>query len=260
MQAVRLPSARIQTQRVRLTPQRSRLPSVQVSAVTQAGPVRLVIQGRKLTVTDAIKSYIEEKVQRAVHNFAHTVKEVDVTVSARGGDTGTKGPRRQKVDITIYTLGSGVVRVEDSEDDLYASIDLVCDKVERKLRKVKEKGILKGKWKGRAGPHYDVEGEAFREHVQQVAYETRVLLEKESREAELEALNREFPLAVVRSKVLPLEPQSVEDAVEAVEALGHDFFVFLEKETGTVQVLYKRKEEGYGLLIPRPASFLPRSS
>lgn len=61
-------------------------------------------------MTDAIKSYVEEKLTRALANYAHTVKEVDVTLSARGGDTGTHGKKEQKVDVTVFTLRNGVVR------------------------------------------------------------------------------------------------------------------------------------------------------
>ncbi|KXZ50782.1 hypothetical protein GPECTOR_15g467 [Gonium pectorale] len=63
------------------------------SSAKASNTVRIIIQGRKLPVTDAIKQYVEEKVGRTVHNFAHTLKEVDVTLSARGGDTGTHGKK-----------------------------------------------------------------------------------------------------------------------------------------------------------------------
>jgi ribosome-associated translation inhibitor RaiA len=70
--------------------------------------------------------------------------------------------RQQKVDVTITTLRSGVVRVEDSEESLYASIDLVCDKVSRKLRKVKERLISQGAWPGKGGPRLNTEEEEFK--------------------------------------------------------------------------------------------------
>ena len=76
------------------TPSRSR--TVRVAAAAKAAStniVRIIIQGRKLPVTDAIKGYVEEKIARAIHNYQHTLKEVDVTLSARGGDTGTHGPK-----------------------------------------------------------------------------------------------------------------------------------------------------------------------
>ncbi|MEW5316461.1 MAG: hypothetical protein WDW38_007833 [Sanguina aurantia] len=90
--------------------------------------VKLIVQGRKLQVTDAIKAYVEQKVSHAIHKYQNTLMEVDVKLSARGGDTGSPGKREQKVEVTIYTLRNGVLRVEDSEENLYASIDIVCDK------------------------------------------------------------------------------------------------------------------------------------
>jgi ribosome-associated translation inhibitor RaiA len=73
------------------------------------------------------------------------------------------------VDITVYTVRNGVVRVEDSEGSLYASIDLVADKLERKMVRVKERAIAKGKWHGRGGPKAAAEEEAeFKEYLQQV--------------------------------------------------------------------------------------------
>lgn len=70
--------------------------------------------------------------------------------------------RQQKVDVTITTLKAGVVRVEDSEESLYASIDLVCDKVARKLRKVKERLMQQGAWPGKGGPRVNTEEEEFK--------------------------------------------------------------------------------------------------
>lgn len=76
--------------------------------------------------------------------------------------------REQKVEVTIYTLRNGVVRVEDSEANLYAAIDAVSDRVARKLTRVKERAISKGKWPGRAGPKEDVEEEDFQEYLKEV--------------------------------------------------------------------------------------------
>jgi len=113
---------------------------------------------------------VENKVVHACTHFTQVIREVDVTLSARGGDTGTHGKKEQKVEVTIYTIRSGVVRVEDAEESLYAAIDVVCDKIERKLTKLKELGIAKGKWPGRAGPHEgQLEDKEFQEYRQEVS-------------------------------------------------------------------------------------------
>ncbi|GLC58179.1 Ribosome-binding factor PSRP1, chloroplastic [Pleodorina starrii] len=221
------------------------------AAAKTAGTVRIVIQGRKLPVTDAIKEYVEEKVAKAIANFAHTLKEVDVTLSARGGDTGTHGKREQKVDVTIYTVRNGVVRVEDAESTLYAAIDLVCDKIRTKLTRVKEKAIVKGKWPGRAGPKEDVEEEDFQEYLKDVKLETQLFDKEAELQKQFAELNRNYPAAVMRSKTLVLDPITVEEAIDALEAVGHSFYVFREMTTDTVQVVYKRESGGYGVIVPQ---------
>ncbi|GIL69299.1 hypothetical protein Vretimale_13422 [Volvox reticuliferus] len=224
---------------------------VRAAAKAAASTVRIIIQGRKLPVTDAIKEYVEEKVAKAIHNFAHTLKEVDVTLSARGGDTGTHGKREQKVDVTIFTLRNGVVRVEDTEANLYAAIDLVCDKIRTKLTRVKEKAISKGKWPGRAGPKEDVEEEDFQEYLKDVKLETKLFDKEAELQKQFAELNRNYPATVMRSKTLVLDPITVEEAIDALEAVGHSFYVFREMTTDSVQVVYKRESGGYGVIVPQ---------
>lgn len=261
LQKAQLSSApRVSASRSLLKPQplapRSRVyRAVSINATTKAPaqPVRITIQGRRLPVTDAIKQYVEEKITKAVHNYAHNIKKIDVTISARGGDTGTHGAKQQKVDVTIATMKSGVVRVEDSEESLYASIDLVCDKVARKLRKVKDKMIAQGNWPGRAGPRVDTAEEDFKEYMDNLIVETMTFNEEQARAAELQvpAAAPTMPEAIMRSKVVKLDPMTPQEAIDALEAVGHDFFVFKNSTSNDVQIMYKRESGGYGILIPQ---------
>lgn len=220
--------------------------------MSKAGTVKIVIQGRKLEVTEAIKAYVEEKVSKACMNQAKEVKEVDVTLSARGGDTGTHGKKEQKVEVTIKTVRNGVVRVEDVEESLYASIDVVCEKIARKLQKIKERAISKGKWAGRAGPKgtADEDAEAA-EYYSEVLTETKAFDQQEALRQKFAELNKEFPAEVRRTKVVELDPMTVDEAIESLEAVGHDFFVFREMETDAVQIVYRRGAGGYGVIIPK---------
>jgi len=216
--------------------------------------VKIVIQGRKLEVTDAIREYVQEKITRALAHVAQVIKEVDVTLSVRGGDTGTHGKKLQKVDVTVYTYRNGVVRVEDAEATLYASIDIVCDKLSRKMTKIKEKAIAKGKWPGRAADKSiakEEEEEEYNEYLSEVMYETAVFDREERLRQELEQLNKTFPSTVRRSKVLELDPVSLDDAIDEMEQVGHDFFVYRDLESDQIQVVYRRAEEGYGIIIPK---------
>eukprot|EP00199_Chlamydomonas_sp_CCMP681_P005756 CAMPEP_0119115724 /NCGR_PEP_ID=MMETSP1180-20130426/51899_1 /TAXON_ID=3052 ORGANISM="Chlamydomonas cf sp, Strain CCMP681" /NCGR_SAMPLE_ID=MMETSP1180 /ASSEMBLY_ACC=CAM_ASM_000741 /LENGTH=259 /DNA_ID=CAMNT_0007104813 /DNA_START=96 /DNA_END=875 /DNA_ORIENTATION=- len=223
--------------------------------VTGAGTkaIPIAIQGRRLQVTDAIKAYIQEKIAKTLSKFAQEVKNVDVSLSARGGDTGTHGKKEQKVDVTIHTVRNGIVRVEDSEGTLYASIDLVADKIDRKMVKLKERAISKGKWAGHAGPRDQgqaLEEAAFKEYQDDVQYETSVFDQQEAINREFATLNKDFPPIVYRTKVVRLDPMSTEDAIEAMEALGHDFYMYQDVQSRTMQVVYRRATQGYGVLVP----------
>ncbi|KIZ04436.1 30S ribosomal protein 1 [Monoraphidium neglectum] len=246
-------------QRVLLRPAMRSRATASISAAAQATtPVKIILQGRRLEVTPAIRQYVEEKITRAVHHYSGGIKHIDVTLSARGGDTGTHGARQQKVDVTIHTVRSGVVRVEDAEASLYASIDTVADKVTRKLKKMKDLAIHKGTWPGRAGPRDNSEEQEYKEWLESVAVETMTASfdEEQTRAAELVHLSRGaasgIPDSVLRSKVLRVDAMPVDDAIDAMEAVGHAFFLFRDAKSGDVNVVYKRAAGGYGVLVPEP--------
>lgn len=200
--------------------------------------VKIIVQGRNVEVTPAIKAHVEAKVASAVEHFESGVKEVDVKLSVRGGERGT-GAKAQKVEITTYTLRNGAVRAVKEEENLYAAIDLAADKMERQLRKTKEKSIGKGKWQGRGGPKG-----AFRvSELLPADYDAAIELPKDRKVT--------LPDDIVRSKVFYLEPTTLEDAIEQIDQVGHEFYVFRDAESNEVHVLYKRQSSGYGLIIPQ---------
>lgn len=131
----------------------------------------------------------------------------------------------------------GVIRVEDTEDDLYAAIDLVTDKLKRKMAKLKEKAIQRNTWPGRGGTKG---GDDIVDH----------LASDSDSELPTDGV-ASTPPEIVREKVLMLgNSMTAEEAVEQLEAVGHDFFVFLDAADGTMKVVYRRRYNGYGLLIP----------
>ena len=107
--------------------------------VSAAGKgTKVIVHGIHLEITDSIKEYAETKINKAVSHFdMHDVREVDIRCSARGGEKQLGGDV-QKTEVTVYTK-NGTIRAEEEAEDLYAAIDLVSDKLERKMRKVKEK-------------------------------------------------------------------------------------------------------------------------
>jgi len=181
---------------------------------------------------------------QAVHNFEGSVKEIDVKLSASGSHgkaAQVHHQRNQKVEVTVYTLRHGVIRVEDVEDDLYAAIDLVTDKLKRKMTRVKEKAVQRGTWPGRGGSKG---GDVISDH-----------LNPEESDEELPSANGALPVLpdeIVREKLLFLESRmSPEEAMDQLEAVGHDFFVFVDSNDGSLKVIYRRRHHGYGLLIPQ---------
>jgi putative sigma-54 modulation protein len=186
--------------------------------------MKLVIQGKNIEVTDAIREYVSQKIDKAVSHFKSLTTEVDVHLSV------ARNPRitsKQAAEVTIYANGA-VIRAEERSENLYASIDLVADKIARKLRKFKERKNSKPAIKTAL---------AFAESAPVVP------LSKDERAPEL-------PAQVVRNKYFTMSPMTVDDAVEQLEMVDHDFFVFRNTDTGEINVVYERNHGGYGVIQP----------
>ena len=168
------------------------------------------IRGKKIEVTDAIKNYIEEKIGRLDRYFKDgSDKAANVLIKLRG--------RNQVVEVTINTT-SFVLRAEESEDDLYAAIDKVSDKIERQIRKNKTR------------MHKKINKEKIADFVLPV--------EEDKTEDK----------AVVKRKIIETKPMSEEEAILQMELIGHDFFAFKNDKTDEVNVIYKRKDNDYGIM------------
>ncbi|XP_020261710.1 ribosome-binding factor PSRP1, chloroplastic [Asparagus officinalis] len=221
--------------------------AVQMSWDGPLSAVRLIVQGKNLDLTDAVKKHIEDKVGKAVQKHSHLVREVDVRLSVRGGEFG-KGPKQRKCEVTLFTKKHGVIRAEESSESVYGSIDLVSSIIQRKLRKIKEKETDHGRhMKG-----------FNRLKVREP--EIELVEESESEEEEEEEGDVQLlPTGddggildeVVRTKYFDMPPLTVAEALEQIENVDHDFYGFRNIETGEVNILYKRKEGGYGLIIPK---------
>jgi putative sigma-54 modulation protein len=186
--------------------------------------MKLVIHGKNIEVTDAIREYVQQKIEKAASHYQSLTTEIDVHLSV------ARNPRitpSQNAEVTIFVNGS-VIRAEESSENLYASIDLVADKIARQLRKYKERRQT---------------------HV-------RIKDEVETPEQEvLESLTTdrmpELPSEVVRSKYFAMPPMALKDALEQLDLVDHDFYMFHNAETGQINVVYERNHGGYGLIQPR---------
>jgi putative sigma-54 modulation protein len=188
--------------------------------------MKLVIQGKNIEITDAIRDYVHQKIERAVSHFQAMTTEVDVHLSV------ARNPRinpNQTAEVTIYANGT-VVRAEESSENLYASIDLVADKIARQLRKYKEKRHEKN--------HAPIK-------AAEVLNEAPVTSDLISDRAP------ELPDEVVRTKYFAMPPMTVKEALEQLELVDHDFYMFCNAETGEINVIYERNHGGYGVIQPR---------
>ncbi|TYQ30652.1 ribosome hibernation-promoting factor, HPF/YfiA family [Pseudanabaena sp. UWO310] len=185
--------------------------------------MKLVIQGKNIEVTEAIREYVEQKIDKAVSHFQALTTEVDVHLSV------ARNPRiasSQSAEVTVYANGS-VIRAEEKSENLYASIDLVADKISRKLRKFKER---------------KTERTAAKTSVA-VLEQPPLPLPNDNRVVEL-------PSQVVRNKYFAMPALSVDEALERLELIDHDFYVFRNADTGEINVVYERNHGGYGVIQP----------
>ena len=191
--------------------------------------MKLVIQGKNIEITDAIREYVHQKVEKAVSHFSSLTTEVDINLSV------ARNPRinpKQTAEVTIYANGT-VIRSEESSEDLYASIDVVADKISRRLRKYKEK-------------------RNSNKHKPKEAIEVLDLVEESDDIADLIGdRTPELPTDVVRTKYFAMPPMTVDEALEQLQLVGHDFFMFRNSQSGEINVIYERNHGGYGVIIPR---------
>ncbi|XP_065861446.1 ribosome-binding factor PSRP1, chloroplastic [Euphorbia lathyris] len=206
--------------------------------------VKLIIQGKNLELTETVKKHLEDKVGNAVKKHSHLVREVDVRLSARGGEFG-KGPRIRRCEVTLFTKKHGVIRAEEDAEGIYASIDLASSILQRKLRKIKEKESdhgrhMKGfnRLKVREAltlplPLPLPDGDDIKDYY--IDEDEDVVDEDE----------------VVRTKYFEMPPLSIAEAVEQLENVDHDFYGFRNEQTGEINIVYKRNAGGYGIIIPK---------
>lgn len=173
--------------------------------------MKFIISGKNIDVTAGLRSSIEQKLGKLERYFTPET-EVIVTLSVE--------KERQKIEVTIPVKGN-IIRSEQVSDDMYVSIDLVEEVIERQLRKYKNKLIDKHQ-----------EGGNFKQEF--------VDLEDDS----------DDEIRIIRTKRFGIKPMFPEDACVQMELLGHNFFVFSNAETDEVNVVYKRKNGTYGLIEP----------
>ena len=173
--------------------------------------MKFIISGKNLDVTDGLKAAIEENIGKLERYFTPET-EVHVTLSVE--------KERQKIEITIPMKGN-IVRAEQVSDDMYVSIDLVEEVIERQLRKYKNKLV---------------------DRQQSAASLSKAFIEEE--------IEEDDEIKIIRSKKFGMKPMDPEEACIQMELLGHNFYVFRNAATDEVNVVYKRKGNTFGLIEP----------
>ncbi len=173
--------------------------------------MKFIIIGRNIDITEGLKSAVQEKLGKLERYFTPET-EIHVTLSVEKD--------RQKIEVTIPVKGN-IIRSEQVSSDMYVSIDLVEEVIERQLRKSKTKIVNQQQ----AGGNFQKE-----------------FVEDEFLEDE--------EVNIIRTKKFGIKPMYPEDACVQMELLGHNFYVFRNAETDEVNVVYKRKGNTYGLIEP----------
>ena len=176
--------------------------------------MKITVRGKNINVTPALKDYAEKRIKKLNKYFDGADVQVNLSVAKES----------RIVEVTLLVNGL-ILRGEESTEDMYASIDLVVDKLEKQIDKHKTKlsrRIRDGNIKN------IVNEQVKRSQIQEEEEEPRI----------------------VRTKRFAMKPMPVEEAILQMEMLNHDFFVFINADTEQVNVLYRRKDRNYGLIEP----------
>ena len=178
--------------------------------------MKLTIRGDKLVVTDAIKSYIEEKLAKLDKYFeAPDDLSANIVVRTRGIE--------QIIEVTI-PIKKAILRAEESQDDFYAAIDVAVDKLERQLRKNKTR-LQSQLEKTKKQDIFDF-----------------------SNFEEMDDADEGDAQTIVKRKKVEVKPMSEEEAILQMELIGHQFYLFKDADTNQPTVVYKRKDGNYGII------------
>ena len=194
--------------------------------------MKLLIHGRNLDVTPALRDYTETKLDRAIHHFDDLVQEADVHLSV------ARNPRdpQQTAEVTVFANGT-VIRAQERSENLYASIDLVASKLARQLRRFKD----------RNSDHHHSHGQRAAETLTTEA----VLDDSPVNESLLDGKEAQLPNPGVRRKYFAMPPMTLEEARRQLDLIDHDFYLFRDDASGELQVIYRRNHGGYGVIQAR---------
>ena len=210
----------------------------------------IVVHGRGVEVPDHFRQHVAEKLER-LGRYDSKLMNVDVELSHEKGRKGDDLSQKiERVEITVKTKGP-VIRSEATAGDFYAALDESATKLERRMRKGAE----------RRRNHHGRNGESVRDPQRQAeavsaasAEIDGLLASYQADQAEAHSDDAHVPGQIVRDKTHPAIPMTAEQALEQLELVGHDFYLFTCVESGKASVVYRRKAYDYGVIRLEEAS------
>jgi putative sigma-54 modulation protein len=175
--------------------------------------MKLILRGKNIEITEALNDHVEKRIGK-IDKYFDVDTEAQVTLTVERG--------LHRVEVTAGIEGL-ILRAEEGTGDMYASIDLVVDKLERQIAKYKTRINRKAR-----------QGGGIKELNQ------------------LPQVEEDDDMFVVKTKRFPMKPMPVEEAILQMNLLGHDFYVFANADNDDVNVIYRRKDGKYGLIEPTP--------
>jgi len=191
--------------------------------------MKLIIQGKNIKITESVHEYVNQKIGKAIHHFKELTTKADVKLSA---PVNSKKQPQQITEVTIYAHGT-VIRAKENHENLYTSIDLVADKLARQLQKYKDRRQRR------------IHGKDILDRdTDQPLVPTDLAGDRAPK----------LPAKVVRNKFFAMPPMSIQEALDCLQLIDHDFYMFRNAETGEINVIYERNHGGYGVIQPREES------
>jgi putative sigma-54 modulation protein len=186
--------------------------------------LQIVLKGKNVEITDGLRQYIEKRAGK-LDRYLPNLSEVRIDLSVQKTRSSQD---RQVAQMTVRSNGT-ILRAEERAEEMSVAIDAVIEKMHRQIARFKEKRV--DRWQGQGVARSEAEVPALSAEV-------------------IEDLAEEEERLIVRVKRFFVSPMSEDEAIEQMELLGHDFFVFYNPNHGMMNVLYRRRDGNYGLLEP----------
>lgn len=217
-------------------------PSIAMTAIEEE--VRTVVTGNNIDLTDSLRDYVTSKIGKPLQTFSRVLTGADVHLSVALNPSISD---KHEAEVVVYTTNKQVLRQQVKSADMYASIDSVADKLTRKLRKYKERSEPKQR---KHASHRKGIDDIDLEPASVDAIDAAVAgdVADDTLDDAIEGVPKSQE--VVKRKVFAMPPQSLEDAVICLEMLDHDFYVYRNKDTEEINVVYKRNHGGIGHIQP----------